>query len=231
KNILEPVFQLSGDDAVGSAVLFAQGEDEEGGHYFAFTSYHVVRDILAERTGGDDEPVVDGFLERDGTEIPLRAQMIAHDVPTDLALLKIQTERDLGPIAQLAPLSRLNEIETFSSVYTVGCPLGTAAQATHGEITRTEWIVGGEDLWMISSPAYFGNSGGGVFLEDTHELVGIFAKIYTHGSYRPQVVTHMGLSVPLHVIYRWMEEIGYGGLLPEEGGGLAMVEEATSTRD
>jgi len=76
---------------------------------------------------------------------------------------------------------------------------------------------------MISSPAYFGNSGGGVFLEQSQELIGIFAKIYTHGSYRPQVVTHMGLAVPLPVVHEWLESEGYGHLLPEEDAGLALA--------
>ena len=69
-------------------------------------------------------------------------------------------------------------------------------------ITRETWEVAGEPYWMVSSPAYFGNSGGGVFHAETLELVGIFAKIYTHGSYRPQVITHMGLAVPLARLHR-----------------------------
>ena len=84
---------------------------------------------------------------------------------------------------------------------------------------------------MISSPAYFGNSGGGVFLEETQELIGVFAKIYTHGSYRPQVVTHMGLAVPLPVLHEWLESEGYGHLLPPDQADLAMAAEASHEGD
>ncbi|PCH76313.1 MAG: hypothetical protein COB96_07060 [Planctomycetota bacterium] len=229
-NILHPVFQLAGADAVGSAVLFAKGSDQDGSHYFALTSYHVVRDILAERTGVNDnhQETIDAYLEIDGHEVRLPVRMLCEDIPADLALIRLDTERDLGPIAHLAPLSRADEVESFSPIYTVGCPLGTAAQATRGEVTRTDWKVGGQELWMISSPAYFGNSGGGVFLEETQELIGVFAKIYTHGSFRPQVVTHMGLAVPLSVIHRWLEDEGYSYLLPKATSfDLAMVEEAS----
>jgi hypothetical protein len=67
-----------------------------------------------------------------------------------------------------------------------------------------------------------------VFLEETQELIGVFAKIYTHGSFRPQVVTHMGLAVPLSVIHRWLEDEGYSYLLPKATSfDLAMVEEAS----
>ena len=216
--ILQPVFQLAGEDAVGSAVLIHRGEDERGPYYMGLTSYHVVRDILSERGAVEDprDEWIDVFLERKGVEMQLRAKMVTEDVGLDLALLRIDSDLDLSPVAKLAPLSRDAEIETFCPVYTVGCPLGTAAQATRGEITRRDWQLGGQNLWMVSSPAYFGNSGGGVFLEETHELVGIFAKIYTHGNFRPQVVTHMGLAVPLPELHGWIKDAGYEQLLPAD---------------
>ena len=220
-NILDPIFQLAGDDAVGSAVMVWEDEDEGGVYQLALTSYHVVRDILGEEESGG---TVDGYVELPGgEEVRVDCRLLAKDVPTDLALLRVEGGGRLDRVAAIAPLSRLRQIEVFAPVYTSGCPLGTAAQATRGEITRTQWQVGGENLWMISSPAYFGNSGGGVFLEQSQELIGIFAKIYTHGSYRPQVVTHMGLAVPLPVLHEWLESESYGHLLPEEDAGLALA--------
>jgi S1-C subfamily serine protease len=135
--------------------------------------------------------------------------MIAHDAAIDLALLRIDTKLDLGRVASLAPRSRTKVIDTFTEIYTVGCPLGTPVQATSGEISREDWTMEAEDYWMISTPAYFGNSGGGVFLAETCELIGIFSKIYTHGTYQPQVITHMGLAVPIDVIHDWLDELGF----------------------
>jgi hypothetical protein len=34
--------------------------------------------------------------------------------------------------------------------------------------------------------------------------------IYTYGKSHPTVVPHMGLFVPLDVIYRWLDAEGYG---------------------
>lgn len=234
KDILRPVFQISGAEAVGSAVLLRRGHDEQGDYYLALSCYHVLRDIVAAAEGDPHQVVFDTLFDQldDGKDLRVPARMIAENPAADLALLRLETSLDLGPVARLAPLERLSEIEAFSEVYTVGCPLGTSAQATHGEVTRTDWTVGDEPYWMVSSPAYFGNSGGGVFLADSHELVGIFSKIYTHGSYRPQVVTHMGLAVPLDVIHKWLREVGHAELLPPSAASASVqVEEAASDSD
>jgi len=229
-DILRPVFQINGAEAVGSAVLLRRASDDEGDYYLALSCYHVLRDIVNAHEGDPHEVRFDTLFDQleDGEDLRVQGRMLAENPAADLALLRLDTSLDLGPVAHLAPLERMKEIEAFSEVYTVGCPLGTSAQATHGEVTRTDWTVGDEPYWMVSSPAYFGNSGGGVFLADSHELVGIFSKIYTHGSYRPQVVTHMGLAVPLDVIHGWLREIGQEDLLPANAIATGQVEEATS---
>ncbi|MFQ5748386.1 MAG: trypsin-like peptidase domain-containing protein [Planctomycetota bacterium] len=227
-DLLDPVFQLAGRDAVGSGVLIHHGEDERGGFYLALTCYHVIRDILEERDGVQDpyQEKFDALIDRGEGSLSLKAEMIRRDLDLDLALVRIDTPLSLEPLARIAPLARMKEVEVFSPVYTVGCPLGTAAQATHGEVTRTDWTVSGQNFWMVSSPAYFGNSGGGVFLDESRELIGIFAKIYTHGTFRPQVVTHMGLAIPLDVITGWWGGGGFGERLP--GGREALAKEAAA---
>jgi hypothetical protein len=72
---------------------------------------------------------------------------------------------------------------------------------------------------MINAPTYIGNSGGGIFDGQTLELIGLFSKIYNHGSVRPTIVPHMGLVTPLAAVLDWLEEQGYrrdaDGLLSE----------------
>ncbi|MFT7516481.1 MAG: S1-C subfamily serine protease [Myxococcota bacterium] len=206
ENILNPVFQITGDTAVGSAVLVKRVQTEDESYYLALSCYHVIRDILEEQDG----PGIETVFEQD-REQPLFVQgiMVAYDADVDLALIRIDTKENLGQVAKLAPRSRTKSIATFTEIYTVGCPLGTPVQATSGEISREDWSMEDEDYWMISTPAYFGNSGGGVFLAETCELIGIFSKIYTHGSFQPQVITHMGLAVPIDVIHDWLDEVGF----------------------
>jgi S1-C subfamily serine protease len=205
-NILNPVFQIAGDSAVGSAVLVKRVQTADESYFIALSAYHVIRDILEEQEDTEIECV---FEQNRDQSLFVNAQMIAHDATIDLALLRIDTKLDLGRVASLAPRSRTKVIDTFTEIYTVGCPLGTPVQATSGEISREDWTMEAEDYWMISTPAYFGNSGGGVFLAETCELIGIFSKIYTHGTYQPQVITHMGLAVPIDVIHDWLDEIGF----------------------
>lgn len=230
QDILRPVFRVTGDDAVGSAVLIYRGEDEQGAYYLALSAYHVLRDIVANEDGIDPHEVVfeNIFDQMEEGPVTVEGVMIAEKIDSDLALLRINTDKDLGPVAKLAPLERRESVDAFASVYTVGCPLGTNAQATRGEITRDDWIVDEQPYWMVSSPAYFGNSGGGVFLEETHELIGIFSKIYTHGNYRPQVITHMGLAVPLEIIHAWLNDVGYGFLVKSTPIDVSSAEEASA---
>lgn len=246
ERILHPVFQIDAEESVGSAVLVWHGEDADGPFYLALSAQHVLRDLVhpgegeaAADAGADsDKPARPLAADLDLSTIdipcvfdqlgpkPLRvnARLIAENPAADLALLELRTSRDLGPVARLAPRSAAERVDSFTPIWTVGCPLGTTAQATRGEVTRTDWKVGSQPYWMVSSPAYFGNSGGGVFLADSLELVGVFSKIYTHGSYRPQVVTHMGLAVPLPVLHDWLAEVGYGFLTPGWSGTPAEAE-------
>ena len=66
---------------------------------------------------------------------------------------------------------------------------------------------------MINAPTYFGNSGGGVYRADTHQLIGVFSKIYTHGKGSPVVIPHMGLCTPIDEIYTWLHEANLEHLL------------------
>jgi hypothetical protein len=70
---------------------------------------------------------------------------------------------------------------------------------------------------MISAPTYIGNSGGGIFDAESHELLALFTKIYTHGTVRPMVVPHMGLATPLIAVYDWLDRVGYAALEPSRG--------------
>ena len=222
RDIVGPVVQLAGDVSVGSGVLLHSEPDAESGIHrtHLLTAWHVVRDIQGdlENTG---MPVPVFIYDADGDVTEERAELLVFNPDLDAALLVLTTESPLESGAAMASRERLEDVRIFDSVYAVGCPLGNDPIPTYGEVATIRHRVDGESYWMINAPTYIGNSGGGIFDSETHELLGIFSKIYTHGTLRPTIVPHMGLVTPLITIYDWLEEQGYGEIVPVDEGDSA----------
>jgi S1-C subfamily serine protease len=219
KELLGPTVQLMGEETVGSGVLLAseQVPGTEDFTTYVITAWHVIRDI---QTAPDNvnTPVAVTIYGIDGKIRPETAQLLKFDAGLDIALLKLNSNRPVECGAKLAPRAKLADVRIFEQIYAVGCPLGNDPIPTFGEIADTHHVVDGQGYWMISAPTYIGNSGGGVFDAETHELLGIFTKIYTHGTLRPTVVPHMGLATPLPAVYDWLDQIGFAKLEPAAGG-------------
>jgi S1-C subfamily serine protease len=204
-DLVGPIVQLAGDTTVGSGVLLASRPAGEGKwRTHVLTAWHVVRDIY----GSPDNtaaPVPVKLYLPDGSSKNETAHLVAHDVELDLALLAMDSDELVPFGARLATRTHLADVRIFDPIYAVGCPLGNDPIPTAGEIASTHHEVDGGHYWMISAPTYVGNSGGGIFDARTHELLGIFSKIYTHGALRTTIVPHMGLATPLSTVYRWLD--------------------------
>jgi S1-C subfamily serine protease len=225
RDFVGPVVQLAGETSVGSGVLLHSKSRPEGGFRTPIlTAWHVVRDIQGDPPD-TDLPVPVQIYREDGTTRSEKAKLLAHDPKLDAALLEIVTSDELEFGARLAPRSRLSEARIFDPVVAVGCPLGNDPIPTRGEIATCHHEVDGERYWMINAPTYIGNSGGGIFDANTHELLGLFSKIYTHGSLRPTIVPHMGLVTPLNRVYDWLVSVGHAEVVPEERQASAATHE------
>ena len=214
RELVGPVVQLAGDETVGSGVLLASEElpDKQGWRTYVVTAWHVVRDI--EKDPEHPTTPVPVAIYLPGREIVSEtAHVLRFDPALDAALLELDSRVKVECGARLASRERLHGARIFDQIYAVGCPLGNDPIPTFGEIADTNHIVDGGHYWMISAPTYIGNSGGGIFDAKTHELMGIFSKIYTHGSLRPTVVPHMGLVISVETLYDWLEEVHYTGLV------------------
>jgi S1-C subfamily serine protease len=215
RDLLGPTVQLMGEETVGSGVLLAS-EPVEGSHDFityVITAWHVIRDIQT-APESTNTPVPVTIYARSGEVRNETAHLLKFDAGLDVAILKLDTTKPVDCGAKLASRERLRQVSTFEQIYAVGCPLGNDPIPTFGEVADIHHTVDGQHYWMISAPTYIGNSGGGVFDADTHELLGIFTKIYTHGTLRPTVVPHMGLATPLPAIYDWLDQVGFARLEP-----------------
>jgi S1-C subfamily serine protease len=226
-SLVGPVVQLSGDTSVGSGVLLrapAAAADDGLYHMPLLTAWHVVRDIQGDLSK-TDMPVPTTIYLADGSVRHESAQLLRFDATLDAALLELRTPDRIADGARLASKERLANVRIFDAVYAVGCPLGNDPIPTFGEVATVNHLIDGQPYWMINAPTYIGNSGGGIFDSRSHELLGIFSKIYTHGAVRPTIVPHMGLVTPLGRIYDWLEREGFAALLPD-GSKLASKGEA-----
>jgi S1-C subfamily serine protease len=220
RDLLGPTVQLMGEETVGSGVLLRSELIEGTSDYttYVITAWHVIRDIQT-TPESVHTPVPVTIYARTGDIRTETAQLLKYDASLDVALLRLNTTRPVDSGVKLASRNRLDEVAVFEHIYAVGCPLGNDPIPTFGEIADTHHLVDGQHYWMISAPTYIGNSGGGMFDAETHELLGIFTKIYTHGTLRPTVVPHMGLATPLPVVYDWLEQVGFAQLEPVNANG------------
>lgn len=222
--LVGPTVQLAGETTVGSGVLLQSRRLEDSDDYetLIVTAWHVVRDILAD-AGGNEAPVPTTIYSADGSTWLESAKLLHYNVDLDVALLRLETDQNLEHGAELATTERMQEMKIFEDIYAVGCPLGNDPIPTRGEIADTRHRVDGKTYWMLSAPTYIGNSGGGIFDAKSHQLIGVFSKIYTHGNLRPTVVPHMGLATPMHQVYEWIEKEKLGRLVANEGHGPTLI--------
>ena len=222
--LVGPTVQLAGEDSVGSGVILRSvdvGESEDGEPIFdthILTAWHVIRDIVE---GDLEMPVPVAIYQPDGSIINETATLLGHDAGIDVAVLRLDRDEPVEYGASLATRARLKQARIFERIYAVGCPLGNDPIPTSGEIATRTHLVDDVNYWMINAPTYIGNSGGGIFDADTHALLGIFSKIYTHGALRPTIVPHMGLVTPLETIYDWLQESGFERIVPVEAPAVA----------
>ncbi|PIE24588.1 MAG: hypothetical protein CSA62_01805 [Planctomycetota bacterium] len=213
--MLTPTVQLSGEETVGSGTLIASrlNQKRDGYETYVLTAYHVVRNILSDQPELRRKGIACTIYSKEG-KIQRRCDMIAKRVSCDLALLKLRGRDRVNQVATLIAPEKLQQIEIWTPVFAVGCPLGNDPIPTGGFVASLANEVSGTDYWMINAPTYFGNSGGGVYNGESRELIAVFSKIYTHGRIRPVVIPHMGLAVPMSLVYQFLREEGHGYLIP-----------------
>ncbi len=206
RTMLLPTVQLNGDDTVGSGTIVFSGDNPRNGNKvetYALTSYHVVRNILADTPKAQH----DGFdvtIYLPGEKLVVKGKMVASQPKIDAALVRLFTDRRLPFVADVLPRTETDAVKVWDPVCAVGCPLGNDPVPSHGEVSSLKNELNGANYWMVNAPTYFGNSGGGIYRAETRQLIGVFSKIYTHGKGTPVVVPHMGLCTPIDAIYEWL---------------------------
>ncbi len=220
RRMIHPTVQLKGNGTVGSGVLvYSEPQPElevppgKVHATFVLTAYHVVLEVMGDHAeaGIVGEIHVSAGTESAAMEV-FSAKLVLFDRAHDVAILRLNSTRKFVDVAELMPLEDLEALDVFARAYAVGCPLGNRPLPTIGEISSKSKLVADQVFWMLSAPTFFGNSGGGVYLAENFQLIGVSSMIYTYGKANPTVVPHMGLFVPLETIYRWLDLEGYSFL-------------------
>lgn len=215
RKMILPTVQLKGNGTVGSGVIvYSEPHPASAGAFntFILTAYHVVLEVTGD---GTDHETIDQIHLQDGGSLDdgwsVRAgRVVLYDRARDVALILLESSRRMKATVEWLPRDELSKVDVFTRAYAVGCPLGNKPLPTVGEISSKSKMVARQNFWMLSAPTFFGNSGGGVYLADSGEFIGVSSMIYTYGKTHPAVVPHMGLFVPLESIYEWLDGEGYG---------------------
>lgn len=215
RTMIAPTVQLNGDDTVGSGTLVFSGPNPKSGQIesYVLTAHHVVRNILADTPSARANGVIVTIYLNGNERRDVRADMLLNEPKIDAALLKLRSTDRFENLARVLQKRDARRVEVWNPIYAVGCPLGNDPVPSAGAISSLKNELNGSNYWMINAPTYFGNSGGGIYLADTCELVGVFSKIYTHGKGAPVVIPHMGLCTPITTVHEWLGTAKLGWIL------------------
>lgn len=204
--LLSPTVKISSKSDVGSGTVVYSAK--HGGRHLTYvlTAYHIVEQNYDPRT-----PIpLEVMTFKEGRKVREEAGVVVSVNPDlDLALIEIETEKGFDAVAKMISPEKAQNVRLYARVHALGCPLGYAPIPTSGELTSKSKVLDGQSYWMINAPTIFGNSGGGIYLADTGEMIGILSRISAYKNLIDVAVPHMGIVTSMPDIYAWLEREHY----------------------
>ena len=135
-----------------------------------------------------------------------QADIMAWDKQFDLAILKLQTSKQMPYVAKMYPKGLSEKIKIGMGTFSCGCSLGHEPILNDGRLMGKHDMIENERYWLSTANTIFGNSGGSDFLEETHEYIGVTARIsgYQLG-FSVDIITWMGFIIPIDTIYGFVD--------------------------
>ncbi|MBI4242862.1 MAG: trypsin-like peptidase domain-containing protein [Planctomycetes bacterium] len=203
EKMLSPTVQVRYDNASGAGVVIRKERaDSAFQKIFVITAFHTIKDYLDDKTKKNDIIV---YLYDENERYQHIAWIYKFSKELDLAILTFETRIDNVSVAKFVRKDKVKQISVYDPVITIGCPLGYDPIATEGRITSFKKEIKGNDFWLMNCPTVYGNSGGGVFLKKTGELIGIANMICTYDGIISTPVYHMSIFLPISVIFEWLD--------------------------
>lgn len=208
RELMSPTVRINALHEVGSGTILWSKARGRRATTYVLTAWHIVQDNV-----GEDGSIVplDVDFYKAGEQIRTEpATIVAHDGDLDLALIEIRGYHVYARRARLPHRKGLSEVQVFSKVYAIGCPLGYSPLPTSGELTSKDKVLDGNQYWMVNAPTIFGNSGGGIYHAESRTLIGVLSRISAYKNMIDVAVPHMGLVTPMDIVYDWLDTTRYG---------------------
>lgn len=200
--LLDSSLSVQGLDGSGSGTIIKKTENS----MYILTCAHVVADIYeANQNGFEFGASVGYFKYKEDNSlvgvIAYEAEIIKYDKENDLALLKTsindETLREVK-IAEQEPI--IGDV-----VYSIGNPIGLIRVISKGILSNKI-----KDFYVSDNTTTFGNSGGGLFNENT-ELIGVPAQVmvYIADAIGVAPESSLGMSRNLRTINNFLKDITY----------------------
>lgn len=226
EKMLYPVVRVRTEKAGGSGtVIYSKPNPKNKDEYqtFILTCQHVVDDAIKQKREWDSllkKKKEKEFMSQVGVEIfdyvylsrvnssnAFRADIVAYDKEHDIAVLKLDSPREIKYVAKIIPQDKIDSVKIFTPTWTCGCSLGHEPFPNKGNITYLNEIIDNKLYWMGNGHSIFGNSGGAAFLEETGEQIGITARISAiQLGFGFDIMTWMGFMVAPQRLYEFFDE-------------------------
>ena len=213
-----PCVRVRAGTAGGSGtVIYSQSDST-----YVLTNHHVVENLITVEERWD--PILQRDAKRDvrglaeahffeyrwdsraiGTTA-VEGEIAAYDADEDLALLKLRSTRPAPAVAKLYPRGKETELRVGMPIYCVGAGLGEPPVMTGGFLSQFGREIEHREFWLHTGASIFGNSGGALFLADTHEFIGVPARIAVTGYLgMGSAITHLSFAIPITRVYDFLE--------------------------
>lgn len=224
QELVLPVVRINAKNAVGSGtVICSRLNTQEGYSTYILTNEHVVDGLITVETRWSTLlkreikmdvlgiPTVEFFeyrwASRSVGAFGVEADIMAYDKDEDLALLKLRRDKQAEAEAKLYPRGHEAELRVTMPVYCVGAGMGEPPVITEGMLSQFNREIDNREFWLNTGPSIFGNSGGGLFLANTHEFIGVPSRIAVQGGfYGSQAITHLSYAIPITRVWKFLED-------------------------